>query len=248
MIALIKNNQHYSHNYVSVMYDDSNTLASIIKSSSHKKGINSIKSEICGLDWYSKRNSIELSYAVYKVSDSYINLNFKGLKVIDIPGECSYSNYKALIPTVIDHYCQVWGKESGNMWALHGDLSLVGNILFLDLDSPFFIDWEHFKNNAAPAGFDVLNCILELIYYEDFNNKDLLHLNLRHISKMINLLNNKKCLDVMFFQSPLLSMTSFMKANPHLWGDQISKFPVLKFSEYQVHYIDTCLNKILQGG
>ncbi|MDA9148580.1 hypothetical protein N9O08_01595 [Alphaproteobacteria bacterium] len=247
MIALIKNNQHFSHNYVIMNYDTSNELTSIIKSASHKNGIKSVDAEICGLDWYAKRSSNPISYNFYKVSDTYINLSIKALDKIKIPGNSTYSNYKRLIPIVIKHYCDVWGKGSDirAMNALHGDLSLVGNVLFKNSETPVFIDWEHFKENAAPIGFDALNCILELLYYEDLNNLNLLHSNLKHVSEMINLLDQKKCLNDIFRFSPLLKITNFMKKNANLWGSQVSKFPVLKFSKDQVSYIDKHLNKFL---
>ena len=246
MIALIKNNQHFSHNYVSMTYNSSNILMSITKSSSHKEGVKGINSEVQGLDWYNERSSNKLSYEVCRASESYISLCIKALNKIEIPGMCSYSNYKDLIFSVVRNYCEVWNKETNgkNACALHGDLSLVGNILFVDLNSPVFIDWEHFDKNAAPIGFDALNCILELLYYEDLSDINLLHSNLRHTSKMMNFLDSKKCLDKVFYNSPLLSMTDFMRKNSHLWGSQIDKFPVLKFSKDQVVYIDNYLNKV----
>jgi|SaaInlStandDraft_3_1057020.scaffolds.fasta_scaffold14624_2 hypothetical protein len=246
MIALIKNNQHYSNNYVSMRYNNSNIFTSIVKSSSHKDGIKSINSEVYGLDWYCERSSNELSYDVYRVSDSYINLRIKALNKIKILEKCSYSNYKDLIFKVVRHYCEVWneGGDGKDVCALHGDLSLVGNVLFVDLNSPVFIDWEHFDKNAAPIGFDALNCILELLYYEDLNDINLLHSNLRHVSQMMSFLDSKKCLNKLFHLSPLLSMTDFMRKNSHLWGSQIDKFPVLKFSKDQVVYIDNYLNKV----
>ena len=249
MIALIKNNQHYSHNYVTMKYNKFCELTSIVKSAAHKIGIKSINSEVCGLDWYAERCSKPLSYNVYRVSDTYINLSINALNIIEIPEKCSYSNYKQLIPVVIKHYCNVWNKEghSQTLNALHGDLSLVGNVLFIDSDTPVFIDWEHFKENAAPVGFDALNCILELLYYEDLENLELLHSNLQHVSKMLHFLDHQKCLDEIFHCSPLLKMTNFMRTNSDLWGSQVSKFPVLKFSKNQVSYIDNYLNKIFKS-
>lgn len=246
MITLIKNNQHYSHNYVTMKYNKFCELTSIVKSAAHKTGIKSINSEVCGMDWYAERCCKPLLYNVYRVSDRYINLSINALNIKEIPEKCSYSNYKKLIPVVIKHYCNVWNKEghSQTLNALHGDLSLVGNVLFIDSDTPVFIDWEHFKDNAAPVGFDALNCILELLYYEDLDDLDLLHSNLEHVSKMIHFLNQHKCLDKIFHRSPLLKITEFMRTNSDLWGGQVFKFPVLKFSKDKVSYIDDHLNQI----
>lgn len=246
MTMLIKNNQHYSHNYVIMKHSRSGELTKIVKSATHKKGINSIKSEICGMEWYSERCCSPLSYSVYSFSDTYINLSVDALSIIELPGKCSYSNYKKLIPVVIEHYCNVWNKmdSSQTLHALHGDLSLVGNVLFIDSKTPVFIDWEHFVDNAIPVGFDALNCILELLFYENLDDIDLLHSNLEHVSHMINLLDQHQCLDKVFHRSPLNTVRGIMKTHADLWRGQVFKFPILKFSDDEVEHIDHHLDKI----
>ena len=249
MIALIKNHRHNSKTYVCIEYDSHGALNRIIKSSSHATGINNISSEIRGLNWYNDITGCLIKYDTYHIEETYIYLSIEIIKdLVNTKNTPSYSNYIKYIPKVISHYCDVWSEvnSDGRFSMLHGDLSLVGNVLFNNINSPIFIDWEHFHEHIAPVGFDALYCMFELIQFEIINENRLLDENLEHLLTMIKILRSRECIDCYLLDSPLESTINFMKDHDYLWGDQYSKFPILLFSDYHISYIDNYLNDKIQ--
>jgi hypothetical protein len=230
-------------------YDGHGVLSRIIKSSSQLMGINNIQAEIRGLDWYSDISGAVIKYDSFAFENRYINLSIEAVEgLIDTSRTPSYTNYIEYIPKVIRHYCDIWGQcTSDSQYPLHGDMSLVGNILFQDSYSPVLIDWEHFHEDAAPLGFDALYCMFELVQFEIINDERLLDSNLDHLLRMIVILIENGCVDQSLLESPLRAIINFMHTNCHLWGEQYTKFPVLLFTDENVLYIDAYLNDRLQN-
>ena len=54
-----------------------------------------------------------------------------------------------------------------NYAPFHGDLSLVGNVMFNDKNEVLFVDWEQFNNNnKMPTGLDLMMTFIENVWYE----------------------------------------------------------------------------------
>jgi hypothetical protein len=147
------------------------------------------------------------------------------------------------IEKVIDHYCLVWGCYSENAKVpLHGDFSLLGNIVFINDETPVVIDWEHFKLNVAPIGFDAMYFLFELIWFEASQTNNISDDNLTHLNKMLINLKSANCLNEIFINNPLEATRKFMLKNDNYWGSQFNKMPIMFFAKDQVDFID---NKIL---
>ena len=136
----------------------------------------------------------------------------------------------------IDHYHFIWSDcDADVLQPIHGDFSLEGNILFNQSDV-YIIDWEHFRLNTAPLGFDLLYMVFELIKMNTKNNQP--------IDKDLSLAK-----DLIFYADSMGSLSSFYKGNyflsfleeqariNHVWSDQYNKLPTTQFSEPQIRYI-----------
>lgn len=235
-------NQHGSNVYLYVDDLDQQFGKSFVKASSMADGVNIIKNEREGIDWYNQNSPVYIPYRFMSSSPYYAQLRIKFFSSDLRSSQPSYSNYRYLIRRVLTHYCSTWSSYSDSeLSPMHGDFSLSGNILMSRSNECIVIDWEHFRYNAAPIGFDMLNCLFELIYYEQYK-REILNDNLLHLSEMIQLLKCNNCLHPSFHVSPLSTLINFMYSRKHFWQDQLYKFPVLKFEIPKIDYIDTFLN------
>jgi len=55
---------------------------------------------------------------------------------------------------------------------------------------------------------------------------------------MFKNLHAKKCLDKCFWKNPLLKLQELIYYNKDIWGNQISKLPVMKITDLQVKDLD----------
>jgi len=148
-----------------------------------------------------------------------------------------------LIEKTIKHYCAVWNKEKAKEFVnLHGDLS-IDNILF-DNTKIFIIDWEHFAENAAPIGFDVMYLLFESLWFS-MNNRKNFEINdteKRIINLQLKFLKNKNMLSIFFAETPLFNLKKFMIENMSIWSakniDEMRKFPILFLNNEQISKID----------
>ena len=134
------------------------------KASYHMDGINDLVREYNGYLWYLDRVDYCMHIEQHSIRDRYLELRIPFFDS-DTPASKSITreNFDYYL-AAIDHYKKVWSfkKEAGDLFPVHGDYSLDGNILFNGNDI-FIIDWEHFTENAAPLGFDILYMVFESI-------------------------------------------------------------------------------------
>ena len=136
------------------------------KTSYDINGIQNIKNEFNGYQWYFKQNQKILNHLNTFVRDSFM--------LIDIPKfngnkGCYRNGFDALNKKIIiestKHYINTWPFNS-NPYNLHGDLSIDNIIYNSNENSITFIDWEHYtQSKSIPWGFDILHLLFETLYF-----------------------------------------------------------------------------------
>ena len=205
------------------------------------------------MNWYN-RYSKKRTFKFLIKSDlpSYARIEVRRIDGIFFSfASVNYSAHFNNIEIVILHYIDVWGNYKkkfpfSNLYPLHGDLSLSGNVLFKK-GSVIFIDWEHFHINKAPLGFDALMFIYECLWFEYQDRKVFSNAVLTHSKVMIQKLIEKKLLSNLFFSKPLSKLIEFISDNSHLWGFQTQKIPILSFNESQIYFFDVLHSSIVNS-
>jgi len=243
MISLLKNQPHYSSIFFLEQFDFINNKKYFIKSSSSPSGIMSISRELKGIDWYNSKTNNVIKYEISARRKNYIRIKLAENKgsVISLSKQPYFSNIK-YIDKVIDHYCLVWGCYNvSSKVPLHGDLSLLGNIIFIDNEIPVIIDWEHFNYNSVPMGFDAISFLFEILWFQIYMTNNICEHSLNHLSKTLLRLKTSNCLNQIFIDKPLKTLQEFILNNHKFWGRQIKKLPVTLFNMNQVQLIDNLL-------
>ena len=250
MKTLTRNCLHGSTIYFLEEIGGRGQIEAIFKSSSSQEGIDDLFREIEGFRWYSQHTSQPISVVVARENAHYLSVKYDFIKGKKVSYRTGYFRNRKWIASILEHYCSVWGaSHDGGGWnALHGDLSL-DNVIFTE-NGPVFIDWEHFKGNAAPLGFDGLHLLFESLWFES-GNKSPRGDSLSHLAEMIHFLQDRKCLNEMFLGDTFFHFIEFIKSNSFLWGAQLSTFrgklPVLMFSEQRVKSIDKELARLIKS-
>jgi thiamine kinase-like enzyme len=233
-VILIDNNPHDNGLFT---YKDSQSNL-IIKSSYLDRGIKRLSQEYAGYKWYLNRVGLT---DTTKLS---LSKNEKGLYsrliISCFPGSCGqhdltlYKNQDKLL-IAIDTYQKIWIEDNRALYPLHGDFSL-GNILFRGGEA-IIIDWEHFKHNAAPWGFDLVNMFYESTLMSINQNGLMNKKDIRvfeeikdHVS---SLLETKKGFDCKFN-----SLIAFYNSNQSIWDGGINKFPVINATSSQLNKLE----------
>ena len=230
---LISNSPHGNGIYTFINKKDK----LIIKSSLTKTGIASLKRELSGYQWYfnvENNNNYNNSPIVSFSNDKYHRLCIQLFSGQTGNSNLSLSANYLLILKAFEHYVSIWPTKKDVFVPLHGDFS-VGNIIY-NKEDIVIIDWEHFQNNSAPWGFDLVNMLYESVYFSmvpknklSISNEKYFLLLRNKISELLNDVPNFKC--------SLENLNNFMIKNEKIWGNIIKKLPVLKFTSEQKRYI-----------
>lgn len=242
MKALLGNHRHGAKTFLVFTYDGAKSPALIRKSASSSDGIKSLTNERRGIDWYNKTASVGLEYEYKEFCDTYHSIDIRFNAGCHHPrlGRGYLGAVKYLEKTML-HYCDVWRNCSSNVNELspsHGDLSLVGNIIFDKNINPLFVDWEHFSLDVMPIGFDVVSCIFEIIYYETRKRPNLSIEVVEHAKGLLKNLHERGFLADIFLAIPLSSAIGAIKNNQNIWCGQHLKLPITKFNDYEVSLLD----------
>ena len=236
MLRLIRNCSH--NNEVSTFYLEDGTGKWIIKSSSSTGGIEQIKQEIKGWDWYSSRvylNGRESFCQVMGDKQDYIKIRVKYIDGHKAKYSGGILRNSDMVSNAIKHYFSVWGKGDSGFAPLHGDLSIDN--LVSNKERVRIIDWEHFNLKGAPVGFDAYNLLFEQLWFSLRGRKNIKRRELIIFLDNIRLIR-KSGGSVYFHEQPLFSLQKFIKENQHYWKKQAQRLPVLLYSEEQVSFID----------
>ena len=218
------------------------------KASSSIDGIQDIRNEYKGWEWYKSRNrEINDKLINYEVNrKDYVRLKIDELKGSMRPIKLGIKQNFDFLIKVIKHYKLIWNfRENVPM---HGDLSLA-NILFYK-EQVFFIDWEHFNFNCSYWGFDIYYLLYEILWFNWHKFLRSKRQEIFYISKLIKILNyDSKLMDEKVY---LLSyLIKFIENNKNLWSTQLSvnldKLPVLNYDKKDILYIDNLMREFLRN-
>lgn len=235
MVEVFRNHCHGSSVIVSKITRDGTAV--IRKSSYSNDGIKNLRREYQGFKWYNSRREFPVKVDYLDIDDRYFEFCIEAL--VANPPVCrsfSYENIGAFHSS-INHYVDIWfdRTRSGDLYPVHGDFSLDGNILFTR-KSVVIIDWEHFHHNRAPLGFDVLFLIFEGLKIAIGKKIPTKH-QVELVNELIKYAGDKGALGG-YFSGMIFS--KFLKIQSEIrcvWGDQISKIPTFQFSERQIKHI-----------
>ena len=231
-MILIRNCPHKNNIFTYLSEDGSH----IYKSSRAKNGMNSLRKEFNGYKWYRNRLGLPEKDIHYVESISYLRLEipFSAGSPADFTKGLE-SNLNA-IKIGFKLYESLWPCNENAAYPIHGDYSL-GNILF-DKNGSTIIDWEHFTDDAAPWGFDLLNLFYESTYFSFRGNLTLAS------DEVVAYLSLKKYLnDLLASKNGMnLNYTDFkcmVNKNFNVWGHLYKKLPALMLSHSQVNFLNS---------
>ena len=216
----------------------------IIKSSTTENGINSIISECEGISWYNNRNKNKILYNLEKETKTYqrikIELN-KGF--YNINSNENYLKIKKYLDLTIDHYIEIWQEyKNKNHAPFHGDLSLVGNVMFNNKNEVLFVDWEQFDNNfKMPTGLDLMMIIIENFWYETLKSNQIDKNVLKHVKHSIQKLKEAQLLSPLLQEKPAQNSLDHINSNTEIWKGQHYKLPALKIPKKYLIEIDNAV-------
>lgn len=232
-MILISNCPH--DNGVYTLADYSNSI--VVKSSYTVDGMSRLSRENTGYKWYFTQINISDSNLLRFVRlenglycKLYIKL-FSGL-----PGDCykniSFNQYELM--KAIGTYSKVWPRQKGKLAPVHGDFSL-GNLILCG-EKTTIIDWEHFRQDAAPWGFDLVNLLYESVFFS-FKGRDILS---QRDTKVFCEVRKAVCELIgpeEGFDCKIQTLTKFIESNVYIWGALVNKLPVMKFSNSQIRFL-----------
>ena len=245
MKAILRNCAHGSRIVVAQDRAGAERPACIIKSSTATEGIADLESEWAGYSWY-----LPLAHPTVKIrrreATRYLSLEIAWIDGTTPPVERGLTANDVAVLASLSHYAEVWAKD-GRAGAprapMHGDLSL-DNVL-LTSAGPVFIDWEHFKPEALPVGFDGVYLLFESLWFELKGRAVPSDTALALIRRGLRILEDAGCLHSSFRPAPLERLLELIRANSSLWGAQLRRFedklPPLRWSPDQARSIDSKL-------
>jgi len=234
--------RHGSEIFLSVLKDSKSLeTMNITKSATTIKGISSIISEYNGIIWYNKYSKNKIRYNFEKKTKDYYRIKIEFNKgFFNIRPNTPYIDLKKYLDLTINHYIEIWSEYKNKEYApIHGDLSLVGNVMFNNNEEAMFVDWEQFDNSSVmPTGIDPIMTIIENVWYETIIHKKITDDTLQHINKLIQNLNKANLLSPLLQEKPAQNAVKFIKANIEIWKGQHYKLPSLKMPNKFIEEID----------
>jgi hypothetical protein len=238
MISLLRNCSHGSEIALYILED--HEKKQILKTSYSLSGIDDLKREKSGWEWYQKTLfplNIEPIFTEFKTHTQFACLT---LRYCNAQKGMYYKGLdktnQLFIQLFFNWYIQHWPKPA-ELCPMHGDLS-IDNLLF-EKTTPIILDWEHFNVSAAPWGFDALYLLFETHW---FGRKSMQSDAIFFLHSMITQLTESGKLDPQWANAPLENTIRFIRNNLTLWGTQLevfeSKLPILTYADTEAKAID----------
>lgn len=157
MTYLIRAASH--DNGITVIDDKEKNI--IAKTSCDPHGIECLKQEYEGLQWYAVhiKQPIDALIDYHHDSETHVRINLKKFAGAQTSYKKPFLKNLSHVERAIDHYIKTWPNEAQT--PVHGDLTL-DNVIFTQSGVRFF-DWEHFTVNPHPWGFDALYMLLSAL-------------------------------------------------------------------------------------
>lgn len=241
--------RHGSETFLLEIKDDKNLkLKNIIKASTSKNGIKSIISECKGIDWYNNQSLIKIEYNLEKKIENYYRINIKANNnFFNINHNKEYSEIQNYLDLTINHYIKIWHDYRDQEYAIfHGDLSLVGNVMFNRDNEVLIVDWEQFDDSMKmPTGLDIIIMLMENIYYEELKFKKIKKNVKEHFVNSVHNLDHAKLLSPLLSHNTTSKALDFINSNLDIWKGQHFKLPALKLSRNTIREIDNAISSII---
>lgn len=232
MKELISSSPH--DNGIIVLHDHEN--GTIIKSSLGD-GRKYLENEMLGFEWYSTNYKSCLItkndyVSEFSKSGKYLRLTIKKYSGQQLSPYQHIEKKFNLIRDMINHYFIVWRRtELKANYPIHGDFS-VGNCV-RNGGQIILFDWEHFRNGAAPFGFDIVNLYYESVFFA-FSKPLGLTSNRTQLLKEIKAMLSERLSCELDFRLDLKTFINYLNQNKYHWGSSFRKLPALNFSQKQI--------------
>jgi hypothetical protein len=239
-LELISNCGHFGSTYIAFVTSPENIPVTVVKASFEKEGVESLKNEIRGLRWYAARLNIDPDSVV---SHNILENQYANLSIPFHQGSCGNpylpieKNYTKII-NAIQYYKKIFGDD---YTFSHGDYSLV-NMVFRQDEIHWLIDWEHF-NNQLPREFDVMNCILEVCYFNYKRKKQLSCDDIHLLKKLLAFASDEIEFCDMNLNTPAKELFTISDANRGLFGAQVNKYVLMGCPKEDIAMIDYFFQK-----
>jgi hypothetical protein len=242
MLRLIRNCSHGSE--VATFYFERNDEKGFIKASSSRDGIEEIRRELAGWNWYQSlryHNMKNDICNIIKTNENYIRIKIQYIEGYKGNYTEGVRKNAQLISQAIHHYCDIWHGHNENRFPLHGDFSIDNMIV--NNEGVHIIDWEHFALDATPFGFDAYNLLFEQLWFSMKGRKRPRRSELDVLLENIRVIRSALTGPCFFYDRPLHSVQRFIKGNAIFWKNQVHKFPALLFKEENVGIIDKTIKR-----
>ena len=164
-----------------------------------------------------------------------------------IDSKVPFIKLKYFLDLTIDHYIEAWSEYKNLPFApIHGDLSLVGNVMFNKDNEVLIVDWEQFDDSMKiPTGLDIIIMLMENIYYEELKFKKIKKSTKKHFINSVYNLNHAKLLSPLLFHNTTSKALDFINSHLGIWKGQHFKLPALKLSKNTIYEMDNKISSIL---
>lgn len=231
MRELIRVGQHSSE--IFLIKCDNEKHRSYQKSSYSQDGIRNLRAEVKGYEWYLDKAKLNESVEVSCDIDGYFKLIIPAFNASPFNAKITILNCFNHAIKAIDYYYNIWSNDiSSGRSPVHGDFSLEGNILF-NQNNVYIIDWEHFLQDAAPIGFDILFMVFELLKLDckqSNPSKD----QLRKIRELIEYAGSINAVSNEYKGNYFIRYLEEQERIKHLWNGQYNKLPTNQFTTNQL--------------
>lgn len=220
--------------------DDHNNPEIVMKSSFEEEGINDILNEYEGFCWYAHQLNLDQKEVVnlYQYNHSFATLKTKFHHgELGNPYSSIEKNYNRL-SSALTYYFEIFGKT--DYMYTHGDYSL-SNLIFLHEKIDWIIDWEHF-NNVLPPEFDILNCIMEICYFNFIRTSNISNAEVNKIKNLLHYAEDNMPLSESALYTPAQCLSTYYNVNKELFGSQYYKYPLAICSVESIQKIDAFFN------
>ena len=240
-MELISNCAHFGSTYTAFVTSPGNLPEGVVKASFEKEGIEALENEIRGLRWYAERLGINPDSvgSLHTFKNRYAKLSIPFHEgSIGNPYLPIKRNYQKIVNAIL-YYKHLFGKDDYTF--SHGDYSLV-NMVFRQEEIRWLIDWEHF-NNQLPREFDVMNCILEVCYFNFMRTKQLSREDIRLLKKLLIFASDEIGFCDMNLNTPAQELYAISDAHRDVFGRQLNKYVLMGCPREDIARIDRFFQK-----
>ena len=204
------------------------------KLSKNKSGVEKIKSELNGQNWYLKEIKKKNKKIIldYKIKNKFAYIDLKEIVGVKAKSWRSFEENYRYLEKILKFYIAFFPKQNAHY--IHGDFTL-DNIIFQKRDF-YIIDWEMFGAKKSLRGYDIAYLILSAICLPYISNKTFSEKDKKLFIKLWTILLEKK-FNKKLLLNPFIFFKKKIKTDPVLSKSyRLSKtkfFPFITDNEFQ---------------